>query len=352
MSIRKLPPAPAPAPGSSSPDAASVASMLAQVAAVTADGRTDLERLPKRLSPSRAGDFRQCPQAFWFKTIAKLSSPPTEATARGTLVHAVFERVFDHPPQERTPQVAKAHIRPEWKRLTSTDLDPTSRGYARALANAVAYQKLAPAGSPTEVQILEFAERCVDNWFAMERVANFSPAQVQLPSGDIIDGRELALGAALFGVYVHGFIDRLDCWQTAHGAAYAISDFKTGSVPGAGKSYPQHVQQRIDWESFFQLRLYAVLAQEVYGIAVQQLRLIYVATGDREQGIKTLRVTKDVIDRTRNEIRATWSAILRAANAQVWQPRPGKLCSWCYFAPLCPAFAATDDSKDVPTLSA
>ena len=58
------------------------------------------------LSPSRAGDFLQCPLLFRFRSIDRLPSAPTTATARGTLVHAVLERLFDLPAVERTPQQA------------------------------------------------------------------------------------------------------------------------------------------------------------------------------------------------------------------------------------------------------
>ena len=55
------------------------------------------------LSPSRAADFKQCPLLFRFRTIDKLEGPPSPAAARGTLVHAVLEHLFDLPAAERTP---------------------------------------------------------------------------------------------------------------------------------------------------------------------------------------------------------------------------------------------------------
>jgi putative RecB family exonuclease len=60
------------------------------------------------LSPSRASDFKQCPLLYRFRTIDKLPSPPSPAAARGTLVHAVLERLFDLPADERTPAAAQA----------------------------------------------------------------------------------------------------------------------------------------------------------------------------------------------------------------------------------------------------
>ena len=67
-------------------------------------GLTEEQRasLPS-LSPSRAADFKTCPLLYRFRTIDRIPEPPTSDQARGTLVHAVLERLFDLPAAERTP---------------------------------------------------------------------------------------------------------------------------------------------------------------------------------------------------------------------------------------------------------
>ena len=45
------------------------------------------------LSPSRAADFKACPLLFKFRTIDRLPEPPDPSRARGTIVHAVLERL-------------------------------------------------------------------------------------------------------------------------------------------------------------------------------------------------------------------------------------------------------------------
>lgn len=336
------PPRPQPAAGSQTPDDLTVRQMLEQIAAVEADPRPDAELLPSRLSPSRAGDYKTCPQLFWFVTIAKLSSPPTEATARGTITHTAFERTFDHPPAERTPALTKSYILPAWHEVTGASpstADPGSREHERAVRNAQGYLEMAPPGSQTEKDILAFAEQMVDNWYAMERIERIDPTNVTLPNGDVIDGREIRVGSTLGGALIHGIIDRVDTWTNASGTRlYSVSDYKTGKIPGAGKNYRQEVMDRIAWDSFFQLRLYAVLLWEERQVPVSLLRLLYVANGSREEGIKTLQVTQAVIDRTRAEIAAVWSSIKRDAARQSWPTRVQKLCEWCYFASVCPAF--------------
>src|SRR5271154_1377346 len=75
------------------------------------------------LSPSRAADFMACPLLYRFRVIDRLPEPPTTATARGTLVHAVLERLFDLPAADRTPEAARALMAPEWDRLATEEPD-------------------------------------------------------------------------------------------------------------------------------------------------------------------------------------------------------------------------------------
>ncbi|MGH3124228.1 MAG: RecB family exonuclease, partial [Streptosporangiaceae bacterium] len=67
----------------------------------------------RSLSPSRAGDFLTCPLLYRFRVIDRLPEPPSPAAARGTLVHAVLEHLFDRPAPERTPEVARSLLDPE-----------------------------------------------------------------------------------------------------------------------------------------------------------------------------------------------------------------------------------------------
>ncbi len=73
------------------------------------------------LSPSRAADFKTCPLLFRFRTIDRLPEQPTRDQVRGTLVHAVLERLFDLPAGARTPEAAAALVRPEWERLLGSE---------------------------------------------------------------------------------------------------------------------------------------------------------------------------------------------------------------------------------------
>ena len=64
------------------------------------------------LSPSRAADFMQCPLLYRFRVVDRLPEAPSSAAARGTVVHAVLERLFDLPAAERTLDAARALLAP------------------------------------------------------------------------------------------------------------------------------------------------------------------------------------------------------------------------------------------------
>src|SRR5213595_2023984 len=78
-----------------------------------------VETAPRRpsLSPSRAADFKTCPLLYRFRTIDRLPEQPTFDQARGTLVHAVLERLFDLPAADRTVEQAAALVEEQWQRL-------------------------------------------------------------------------------------------------------------------------------------------------------------------------------------------------------------------------------------------
>src|SRR3954447_14273376 len=73
-------------------------------------------RVPS-LSPSRAGDFKTCPLLYRLRSIDRIPEQPTPDQARGTLVHAVLERLFDLPAPERTAEQARSLVAPQWERL-------------------------------------------------------------------------------------------------------------------------------------------------------------------------------------------------------------------------------------------
>lgn len=308
------------------------------------DAGGDLHLLPSRLSPSRAADYKQCPQMFYYKTIVGLREPGTEATVRGTLAHTAFERIFDHPEGERTPDIAVGYIRPAWAELLHPNLDKLEgRDRDMAIEAAADAAALVAEGSQEEEEFLASTEAVVRSWFDMERVNNFSPTDLVLPDGTVIDGREYHAQAEVAGVTLHGFIDRLDQYKGSDGRLFTtVSDYKTGKALSEGKKYSDWMMNKIREDKFFQLKVYALLMWEMHRVPVHTLRLLFVKTGSKEKGIETYQVTRRVIENTRNEIRTLWKQIQTSARTGRWATQTGPLCNYCYFKDICPAFATAD----------
>ena len=77
---------------------------------------TQAPRRPS-LSPSRAADFKTCPLLYRFRTIDRLPERKSLAAVRGTLVHAVLEKLYDLPAARRTVAAAQELVEPAWAEL-------------------------------------------------------------------------------------------------------------------------------------------------------------------------------------------------------------------------------------------
>jgi len=263
----------------------------------TAEGRRSADRR-RSLSPSRAGDFLTCPLLYRFRVIDRLPEPPSPAAARGTLVHAVLEHLFDRPAPQRTPDVARSLLDPEWDRLVTG---------APELASLFTDETDRDAW-------LQEAGAMLDRYFTLEDPRRLEPAH-----------RELCVEAELAsGLRLRGYIDRLD---VAPGGATRIVDYKTGKAPPA----------EFEARALFQMKFYALVLWRAQGRLPRLLQLMYLGNGE------IVRYEPDEADlrATERKIEALWQAIERARESRDWRPRPGRLCDWCAHKTLCPAFGGT-----------
>ena len=207
---------------------------------------------PSALSPSRAADFMTCPLLYRFRVIDRIPEPPTTATARGTLVHAVLERLFDLPAAGRTPAAAAEMLAPEWSRLCAgdellaaliTDDEERSRFVADAAAALTGYFRL------EDPRRLEPAER---EWYV----------EAELSSG----------------LRLRGYIDRVDATPAGD---LRIVDYKTGRVP----------LEAYESSALFQMKFYALVIWRLRGVIPRLLQLMYLS-GDGE----VLRYSPDEAD--------------------------------------------------------
>ena len=219
---------------------------------------------PIALSASRANDFRQCPLLYRFRAIDRLPEPTTEAQFKGTVVHAVFEKLFGLPPAERNPDAAIGLL-PETFEALRAEEDPT----------------VVPAGE--ERRFLNDCAALVFNYYHVEDPRRFDPT-----------GREQYIHTVLpDATPVRGFMDRLDVASTGE---VRIVDYKTGKKP----------LPRYSGSVEFQMRLYSLMYWRVYGTVPDQMKLIYLKTGEtivsRPSAAELLDTEREVV-RLWNDIR-------------------------------------------------
>jgi putative RecB family exonuclease len=247
-----------------------------------------------RLSPSRVNDFSNCPQLYKFRAIDQLTEPISLDAERGTLVHSVLEKLFDSPALLRTLGTALEILPVSWQ--SQVDAKPVLR--------------------ESVVDIKEWLDRAsslLTTYFSLESPAAFEPTS-----------RELHLEMDLSEeIYLHGYIDRLDIAGTGE---VRIVDYKTGRSPKPG------------WEekALFQLRIYALIYWRKHGVLPRLLQLIYLGDGQLLRSTPTL----SQLENTEKKLLAIAEEILTAIELEVWRPSPSRLCDWCSFKSICPAFTS------------
>ncbi|HWN29515.1 MAG TPA: PD-(D/E)XK nuclease family protein [Actinomycetospora sp.] len=238
------------------------------------------------LSPSRAADFRRCALLYRFRAIDRLPESPSPAALRGTVVHAVLERLHDLEPGARSGDAARA--------------------LAHEVLDALEPDDRALLGREPGVDAL--LARYLD---------------VEDPRAVTSEARELLVEAELDdGTPLRGVLDRLD---TGPGGLTVV-DYKSGSAPPV----------RGELRALFGVRFYALLLARTRGV-VPTVRLLQL--GDATT--LTLRPTADELGRFAGVLRAVWAAIRRAAPTGDFRPNPGPGCAFCAFRDRCPAHGGT-----------
>src|SRR4051794_31986205 len=252
------------------------------------------------LSPSRAGDFMACPLLYRFRTIDRLPEPPSPAAVRGTLIHKVLEDLFDLPAPERTPQQARTMLEPAWARLVEQEPELG--------------EMLGADGGPEAAAWLAGCREVLTRYFMLEDPSRLEPAERELYVEALLDSKLL----------LRGFVDRID---VAPDGAIRVVDYKSGRSPG----------EMFEAKALFQMKFYALVIWRTRGIVPAMLQLIYLGNGE------ILRYVPDERDllATERKVEAIWRAIREADESGDWRPNPGKLCSWCAYQAICPAFGNT-----------
>lgn len=248
---------------------------------------------PLRLSPSRVNDYSNCPQLYKYRAIDLLPEEISLDAERGTLVHSILERLFDAPANARTFQ-------------TAFDLLPTL--WQEQMEGRPGLREKVP----DEKEWIDRAHSLLTTYFSLESPESFEPTE-----------REVHVEVDLTeSIYLHGYIDRLDI---APSGEVRIVDYKTGKSPKPG------------WEdkALFQLWIYALIYWRTRGVLPKLLQLIYLGNG---QLLRNSPTEADLL-RTERKLISIGEEILLSIESDSWKPRPSRLCDWCSFKNICPAFA-------------
>jgi len=249
------------------------------------------------LSPSRAGDFKTCPQLFKFRAIDRIAEPPSIYQARGTTAHLALQRLFDDAGTERTPERLYDLFRKAWTEIRG---DQEFEGLFENIEEE------------REWGLESLA--LLANYFSIEDPTTFDP-----------EDRELDMLEDLDGITIRGILDRIDRDRDGR---LIITDYKTGKAP----------PERYALSSFFALKIYALLIRNRLGETPKEVRLLYL----NGPTLYRLEIDDRQLDAMDGQLRALWTAIERAMTSDRFPARPGALCNWCSYQEICPAFVADE----------
>ena len=250
---------------------------------------------PLALSPSRANDYMQCPLKYRLRAIDRIPEPKTEAQVKGTLAHAVLEDMHTWPREQRTYPAAVKRIKPAWEQMLIDD--PTC---------------VEPIPDPH--QLFVDVRSLLHGYFSMENPLGFDSHAQEMPIDTVLPN----------GVPVRGFIDRVDIAPTGE---VRVVDYKTGKKP----------LPRYSAEAQFQMRFYALVYWRLFGTIPHQLRLMYLKVIDS----MFLTPSREELEYFERDLGDLWGKIEADGRTGRFRPTPSKLCDWCSFTELCPAFGGT-----------
>lgn len=251
-----------------------------------------------RLSFSRVDLYRTCPRRFRYAYVDRMPGVPSPDLSWGASVHAALEAWWDRKLPEPPP------LEVLWQGLYDGWDDRGFEGMSRD-------EKLKWYRHAQEVLRRHHARHA----------AGYVPA-VACEQWFEIDVGE--------GVEVVGSIDHV---ARTPGGGLGVVDWKTN----------RRAKPRARVRGSLQLAIYALACRELWGQEPEWVALEFVVPG--------IRVT---VPREEIDIDAALAAVHDVASriraARDFPPRPSRLCPWCDYRDLCPAFEG--EGPDVPGLAA
>jgi putative RecB family exonuclease len=247
---------------------------------------------PKYLSASSIQTWKQCPLKFRYSRLDGIPETPSEHLMLGNFVHEVLANVYRRPPEERNLTNTRNISSFTW----------TSGNWAETVASVLL----------TEDAVREFrwvAWWCIENLWIIE-----DPTKIKA------DGVEQEFLSDISGVRVRGFIDR----YTLDGDGATISDYKTGKLPTS-----QYMSDK-----WFQLGLYAQMVSINLGAHVKNIELLYLKEAVRVRQELTPELLASVV----STVITVQTEIEQACATGVFATKKSKLCDWCSYKKICPAW--------------
>jgi len=159
--------------------------------------------------------------------------------------------------------------------------------------------------------LFEEVKTLIANYYALEDPSRIQPKSTEeLIEFDLSDDLK-----------IKGYVDRID--ESPQGWL-RINDYKTGKSP----------KENFSSKAMFQLKFYALVIFKSTKQIPKLLRLIYL----KDSQILTYEPTEQELDLTLKKVEAVASQIQRSKETNEWPTNISKLCDYCYFKSICPAF--------------
>ncbi len=256
--------------------------------AAEAAGTGSTPSMPRYISPSAAGTFRRCPARWRYRYVDRLPDPPGRPALLGTFVHRILEELLELEPDRRSPEEARVVARRVWPEMASS-ADFAALGLDEGEQRRFRW----------------------DGWHLME--AYF---RMEDPAAVRVVHNEQRVRAVLEGVPFMGIIGR----GGRIGDDIVVTDYKTGKAPTA----------RYEGERLEQVLLYAA-ALAANGSEPGRARLMYL--GNRTIEVE---VSEEGTSQVVEALAGTWAELTESVGADEFPTRPGRQCSWCPYAEVCP----------------
>lgn len=245
------------------------------------------------LSFSKVDTYQQCPLKYRFAAVDRIPTPPSPQLSWGSSLHAALESWWDRKLPEPPPiSELLAALYERWDDTGFADME-----------------------RPEKVRWYRHAQQVLrrhhDQWAPRYR-----------PAAAVEQWFDIDLGDA---VRVRGFID---CVVPTGDGGFGIVDWKTN----------RRAKTREHVEASLQLALYALAARRLWGRDPDWVALDFIVPGIRVD-VPADRIDVDAAVRTVHEV-------AEAIRAEQFEPQPSRLCDWCDYRGMCPAFDG--EGPDLP----